>query len=188
MNSLYPHTSYAVESGGDPDVIPELTYEDFLAFHKKYYHPSNSYIYLYGNMDMAEKLQYIDEEYLSKYEALAVDSALATEPPFPSMLTVEKEYSIMESESEQDNTYLAYNVSLGENLDPEFCNGFEALTDVLCSMPGAPVKQALLDAGIGTDLSCVYDTGVKLALFFHYCEECQCRAEGRIYPHYRRNS
>ncbi len=165
MNSLYPHTSYAVESGGDPDVIPELTYEDFLAFHKKYYHPSNSYIYLYGNMDMAEKLQYIDEEYLSKYEALAVDSALATEPPFPSMLTVEKEYSIMESESEQDNTYLAYNVSLGENLDPEFCNGFEALTDVLCSMPGAPVKQALLDAGIGTDLSCVYDTGVKQPYF-----------------------
>ena len=165
MNSLYPHTSYAVESGGDPDVIPALTYEDFLAFHKKYYHPSNSYIYLYGNMDMAEKLQYIDEEYLSRYEALAVDSTLATEPPFPSMLTVEKEYSIMESESEQDNTYLAYNVSLGEDLDPEFCNGFEALTDVLCSMPGAPVKQALLDAGIGTDLSCVYDTGVKQPYF-----------------------
>ena len=165
MNSLYPHTSYAVESGGDPDVIPELTYENFLAFHKKYYHPSNSYIYLYGNMDMAQKLQYIDEEYLSRYEALAVDSALATEPPFPSMLTIEKEYSIMESESERDNTYLAYNVSLGEDLDPEFCNGFEALTDVLCSMPGAPVKQALLDAGIGTDLSCVYDTGVKQPYF-----------------------
>lgn len=165
MNSLYPHTSYAVESGGDPDVIPELTYEDFLAFHKKYYHPSNSYIYLYGNMDMAEKLRYIDEEYLSGYEALAVDSTLAAEPPFPSMLTVEKEYSIMESESGQDNTYLAYNVSLGEDLDPKFCNGFEALSDVLCSMPGAPVKQALLDAGIGTDVSCVYDTGVKQPYF-----------------------
>lgn len=165
MNSLYPHTSYAVESGGDPDVIPELTYEDFLAFHKKYYHPSNSYIYLYGNMDMAEKLQYIDEEYLSRYDALAVDSALATEPPFSSMITIEKEYSIMESESGQDNTYLAYNVSLGERPDPRFCNGFEALADVLCSVPGAPVKQALLDAGIGTDLSCVYDTGVKQPYF-----------------------
>ncbi len=165
MNSLYPHTSYAVESGGDPDVIPELTYEDFLAFHKKYYHPSNSYIYLYGDMDMSEKLQYIDEEYLSKYEALAVDSSLASEPAFSSMQTIEKEYSIMESESEQDNTYLAYNVSLGEQPGPEFCNGFAALADVLCSMPGAPVKQALLDAGIGTDVSCVYDTGVKQPYF-----------------------
>lgn len=138
MNSLYPHTSYAVESGGDPDVIPELTYEDFLAFHQRYYHPSNSYIYLYGNMDMAEKLRYIDEEYLSKYDALAVDSTLATEPAFAEMLHVEREYSIMESESEQDNTYLAYNVSLGELPDPKFCNGFAALADVLCSMPGAP--------------------------------------------------
>lgn len=165
MNSLYPHTAYAVESGGDPDVIPELTYEDFLAFHQKYYHPSNSYIYLYGDMDMAEKLQYIDEEYLSKYDALKVDSVLGTEPPFVAMRTVEKEYSIMESESEQDNTYLAYNVSLGELPDPKFCNGFNALADVLCTIPGAPVKQALLDAGIGTDVSCLYDTGVKQPYF-----------------------
>ena len=165
MNSLYPHTAYAVESGGDPDVIPELTYEDFLAFHQRYYHPSNSYIYLYGDMDMAEKLAYIDEEYLSKYDALTVDSVLSTEPAFSEMRSVEREYSIMESESEQDNSYLAYNVSLGELPDPKFCNGFAALADVLCSMPGAPVKQALLDAGIGTDLSCLYDTGVKQPYF-----------------------
>ena len=165
MNSLYPHTAYAVESGGDPDVIPQLTYEEFLAFHKRYYHPSNSYLYLYGNMDMEEKLRYIDEEYLSKYDELAVDSVLETEAPFQGMRYVEKEYSIMESESEQDNTYLAYNVSLGEMPDPKFCNGFGVLADVLCSIPGAPVKQALLDAGIGTDLSCLYDTGVKQPYF-----------------------
>lgn len=165
MNSLYPHTAYSVESGGDPDVIPELTYEEFLAFHKKYYHPSNSYIYLYGDMDMAEKLQYLDEEYLSKYEALEVDSVLETEPPFTETMTIEKEYPIMESESERDNTYLAYNISLGEQPDRKFCYGFSALADVLCTMPGAPVKQALLDAGIGTDLNCAYDTGVKQPYF-----------------------
>ncbi|MDE7427875.1 MAG: insulinase family protein, partial [Lachnospiraceae bacterium] len=108
MNSLYPHTSYAVESGGDPNVIPELTYEDFLAFHQRYYHPSNSYIYLYGDMDMVEKLNYIDREYLSKYDALSVDSSLASEPPFAETVTVEKEYPIMESESEAGNTYLSY--------------------------------------------------------------------------------
>lgn len=165
MNSLYPHTAYSVESGGDPDVIPELTYEEFLAFHQKYYHPSNSYIYLYGNMDMVEKLQYIDEEYLSKYDALAVDSTLATEPAFKETLTVEREYPIMESESEKDNTYLAYNISLGELPDRKFCYAFSTLVDVLCTVPGAPVKQALLDAGIGTDLNCAYDTGVKQPYF-----------------------
>ena len=165
MNSLYPHTAYAVESGGDPDVIPELSYEDFLAFHKRYYHPSNSYIYLYGNMDMAEKLQWIDEEYLSKYDALAVDSTLAVEPPFPETKIVEKEYPIMESESEEDNTYLAYNIAFGVQPDRKFCYGFNTLADVLCMMPGAPVKQALLDAGIGTDISCGYDIGIKQPYF-----------------------
>ena len=165
LNSLYPNTAYSVESGGDPDVIPQLTYEEFLAFHKRYYHPSNSYIYLYGNMDMAQKLQYIDEEYLSKYDALAVDSQLAVEPPFEKTRMIEKEYPIMESESEKDNAYLAYNISFGAQPDAEFNYALDTLAEVLCMMPGAPVKQALLDAGIGTDISCDYDMGVKQPYF-----------------------
>ena len=165
MNSLYPHTSYAVESGGDPDVIPELTYEDFLAFHQRYYHPSNSYIYLYGDMGMEERLAYLDREYLSKYDALAVDSALATEPPFGQCVLVEKEYSIMESEPEEGNTYLSYNVSLGENLDREVSVGFQALADAVVGAPGAPVRKALLDAGIGTDISSFYEADVKQPYF-----------------------
>lgn len=165
MNSLYPHTSYAVESGGDPDVIPELTYEDFLAFHQKYYHPSNSYIYLYGDMDMEERLAYLDREYLSRYEALSVDSAPAAEPPFQEMALVEKEYPIMESEPEEGNTYLSYNVSLGENLDRKVSVGFQALADAVVGAPGAPVRKALLDAGIGTDISSFYEADVKQPYF-----------------------
>lgn len=161
MNSLYPHTSYAVESGGDPDVIPELTYEDFLAFHQRYYHPSNSYIYLYGDMDMAERLAYIDREYLCKYEALAVDSNLATEPSFRKSVLVEKEYPIMESESEEQNTYLSYNVSLGEALSRKVSVGFQALADAVVGAPGAPVRKALLDAGIGTDIIDTYEADIK---------------------------
>ena len=165
MNSLYPHTSYAVESGGDPDVIPELTYEDFLAFHQKYYHPSNSYIYLYGDMDMEERLAYLDREYLSGYEALSVDSAPAAEPPFQEMALVEKEYPIMESEPEEGNTYISYNVSLGENLDRKVSVGFQALADAVVGAPGAPVRKALLDAGIGTDISSFYEADVKQPYF-----------------------
>ena len=165
MNSLYPHTAYAVESGGDPDVIPELTYEDFLAFHQKYYHPANSYIYLYGNMDMAEKLTFIDKEYLSHYDALSVDSELESEKAFKATVTVEKEYPIMESESEENNTYLSYNISLGEASDRKLCYGVGALADVLCMVPGAPLKQALLDAGIGTEVQCAFDIGVKQPYF-----------------------
>ncbi len=82
LNSLFPDNTYSVESGGDPKVIPELTYEDFLGFHKKYYHPCNSYIYLYGNMDMDERLDYLDREYLSKYDKIEVDSEIKKQEPF----------------------------------------------------------------------------------------------------------
>lgn len=165
MNSLYPHTSYAVESGGDPDVIPELTYEDFLTFHQKYYHPSNSYIYLYGDMDMAEKLTYLDKEYLSKYDALAVDSALEMEKPFEKPVTVYKEYPIMENESEQDSTYLSYNISFGDSLDRKLYIAFQVLDYVLCSAPGAPLKQILIDKGIGKDVYSTYENGIKQPYF-----------------------
>lgn len=165
MNSLYPHTSYGVESGGDPDVIPELTYEGFLDFHKKYYHPSNSYIYLYGDMDMEEKLTYLDREYLSKYDALSLDSALLSETPFQETAVVEKEYPIMESESEASNTYLSYNVCLGEALDRKEHRGFQALADAVVGAPGAPVRKALLDAGIGTDISSFCESDVKQPFF-----------------------
>ena len=106
VNSLFPDTAYGVESGGNPDVIPQLTYEQFLEFHKRYYHPSNSYIYLYGNMDMAEKLEWIDENYLGKFDALYIDSALALQKPFDAPVFLEKEYPVMEGESLDNNTYL----------------------------------------------------------------------------------
>ena len=67
LNSLFPDTTYSNESGGDPEVIPELTYEQYLDFHRKFYHPCNSYIYLYGNMDMDEKLEFLDKEYIEKF-------------------------------------------------------------------------------------------------------------------------
>ena len=82
LNSLFPDTTYANESGGDPDVIPELTYEEYLNFHRTYYHPSNSYIYLYGNMDMEEKLNWLDQEYLSAYDRKEVDSEIHLQKPF----------------------------------------------------------------------------------------------------------
>ena len=165
MNSLYPHTAYGVESGGDPEVIPDLSYEEFLDFHKRYYHPSNSYIYLYGDMDMVKYLEYLDQEYLSKFDALFVDSAMKKEEPFEKPVTVYREYPISESESEQDNTYLSYNISFGDNLNKEQYIAFQILDYVLCSAPGAPLKQLLIDKGIGTDVYSIYENGILQPYF-----------------------
>ena len=165
LNTLFPDTSYANESGGDPDVIPELTYEQFLDFHRKYYHPSNSYIYLYGDMDMEEKLRWLDEKYLSDFDTAEVDSEIQYQEPFSEMREVVKEYSITSGESVEDKTYLSWNKAIGTSLDEKLYLAFQILDYALLSAPGAPLKKALVDAGIGKDIMGSYDNGVYQPLF-----------------------
>lgn len=165
QKSLYPDTTYSNESGGDPDVIPELTYEEFVNFHRTYYHPSNSYIYLYGNMDMAEKLRWMDQEYLSKYEKKQVDSEIGFQSPFEKTVEVTKEYSIASNESEEGKTYLSYNKVIGDVLDKTLYQAFQILEYALLAAPGAPLKKALVDAGIGTDITGYYDSGIRQPMF-----------------------
>lgn len=165
LNTLFPDTSYANESGGDPEVIPQLTYEQFLAFHKKYYHPSNSYIYLYGDMDMEEKLLWLDREYLSQFDAEEIDSEIRFQEPFSEIKEVEIPYSIASDEEEEDNTYLSYSKVIGTSLDKELYMAFEILDYALLSAPGAPLKKALVDAGIGKDILGSYDNGIYQPIF-----------------------
>ncbi|MBR5508737.1 MAG: insulinase family protein, partial [Lachnospiraceae bacterium] len=160
MTTLYPDTTYFYESGGDPKHIPELTYEDFLAFHQKFYHPSNSYIYLYGNMDMAEKLTWIDEHYLSHYDYLEVDSAVGMQKAFERPVERVVDYPISADESVKNQAYLSYNAVIATSLDAELYLAFQILEYALLSAPGAPLKQALLDAGIGKDILSTYENGI----------------------------
>jgi len=165
MRALYPDTSYFFESGGDPEVIPELTYEKFLAFHQKYYHPANSYIYLYGDMDMKEKLDWLDREYLSKFDKIQVDSQVKEQKPFEKARQVDISYHISSGESLEDNTYLSYNVSAGTILDKTLYVAFDILDYALLSAPGAPLKQALLDAKIGKDIMASFDNSTLQPMF-----------------------
>lgn len=165
LNTLLPDTSYANESGGDPDVIPELTYEQFIDFHRRYYHPSNSFIFLYGDMDMEEKLTWLDETYLSKFDYLEIDSKIKLQAPFDSVKEIEMTYSITNSEPEEDNTYLSYNKVIGTSLDTELYQAFQILDYALLSAPGAPLKKALMDKGIGKDILGSYDNGIYQPTF-----------------------
>lgn len=165
LNSLFPDTTYANESGGDPEVIPQLTYEQYLDFHRRYYHPSNSYIYLYGDMDMAEKLEWIDAHYLSQYVSQPADSAIERQKPFAAPVEITKDYPIASSESLEDNSYLAYNVAVDTVLNKEYYLAFDILDYALLGAPGAPLKQALLDAGIGKDIMSSYDNSTYQPIF-----------------------
>ena len=150
--SLFPDTPYGVESGGDPDYIPDLTYEEFIEFHKSYYHPSNSYIYLYGDMDFEERLDWLDKEYLNQFDRLELDSVIKQQKPFDEVREIESFYSLSEEEDAANNTYISYNMVVGNALDKELTLAMQVLDYVLLQAPGAPIKQALLDAGIGSDI------------------------------------
>ena len=160
MNSLYPDTAYGVESGGDPEVIPELTYEQFLDFHRSYYHPSNSYIYLYGDCDMEERLAYIDEAYLANYDAIEVESFPGEQKSFSETLFIDKEYPISNDESEDNNTYLSFNAVCGTSLDRELYIAFKIVDYALVDSQGTPLKKALLDAAIGSEIYSTYENGI----------------------------
>lgn len=164
-NTLFPDTTYSNESGGDPEAIPDLTYEQFLDFHRKYYHPSNSYIYLYGNMDMVEKLEYLDSAYLSHFDRITVDSEIGVQVPFKACVEAGRYYPITDSEPEEGNTYLTYNMVVGDSLDRDRYIAFQILDYALCSAPGAPLKQALLDKGIGKDIYSYYESGIRQSYF-----------------------
>ena len=150
--SLFPDITYRNESGGDPADIPSLTYENFLNFHRTYYHPSNSYIYLYGDMDMEERLQWMDEEYLSHYDRITVDSEIPLQSAFDAPREFVKEYPLPEGDSEDGKFWFARQWVVGENTDPVLRTAFQVLEYALLGFQGAPLKQALLDAGIGGDV------------------------------------
>ncbi len=158
LNSLFPDTTYANESGGDPQVIPQLTYEAYLDFHRRYYHPSNSYIYLYGDMDMEEKLKWIDEQYLSQYDRQPVDSTIDRQGPFAAPVKLSFDYPVASNEPLENNTYLAYNLVIDTALNRELYLAFDVLDYALLGAPGAPLRQALLDAGIGTDIMSSFES------------------------------
>lgn len=163
--SLFPDNTYSKDSGGNPEYIPKLTYEAYLDFYHKYYHPSNSYIYLYGDMDVVERLEWLDKEYLSLYDYKKVNSEINKQPAFDEIKNVEAQYSITMGDSQENKTYLSYNRVVGDTLDEMLYQAFDVLDYALVSSPGAPVKQALIDAGIGDDVYGSYDAGILQPVF-----------------------
>lgn len=160
QQSLFPDTAYGVESGGLPSDIPELTWQEFLDFHRKYYHPSNSYIYLYGDMDMEEKLNWIDREYLSHFDYLDVDSHIALQESFAERKEEYGFYSAVDGEETEGKSYFSLNMVCGDSLDRNLYRAFQILDHVLIQSVGAPLKQALTDAGIGSEITGGYEESI----------------------------
>lgn len=165
--SLFPETAYRFESGGEPESIPNLTYEEFLEYHKNFYHPANSYIYLYGDMDVQERLDYLDEEYLKDFdkENVQIDSEILKQKPFNAMKNEEYSYAVTDDEPLEENTFLSYNKVIGTALDRKLYLAMQILDYVLVMAPGARLKQTLIDRGIGTDVYSSYESSVYQPIY-----------------------
>ncbi|MBN1640852.1 MAG: insulinase family protein, partial [Anaerolineae bacterium] len=147
--ALFPDTSYGLDSGGDPAEIPNLTYEQFKAFHETYYHPSNARLYWYGDDDPQERLRILDA-YLRDYDRIDVDSQIRLQPPFEGPRYETVAYDAGEESAKK--AYLTLNWLLGENRDPETTLGLNILEHVLIGTPASPLRKALIDSGLGEDL------------------------------------
>ena len=164
MDALFPDTTYGVESGGNPDDIPSLTQESFAAFHAKYYHPSNSYLFLYGDMDIDQTLAFIDGEYLSQFHVQSVDSAIGRQT-CPGSQVKTYPYGIATGEKTDHKTLHSLTYVIDDALDPTVAMAFKVLTYVLLQSPAAPLKKALVDAGLGKDISGDFQDGILQPLW-----------------------
>ncbi len=154
---LFPDNTYGVESGGYPTEIPKLTYNYFINFHKKFYHPSNSYILLYGNADLNKELEFIDSEYLSKYNKSDEKIEIPFQKPFDKMKEAEKTYAVPAGAPTNNQTYLTLSFVAGESIDRTLCMTFDVLTQALVNHESAPLRLALQEAGIGKDVTASFD-------------------------------
>lgn len=177
--TLFPDTTYANESGGAPKNIPDLTYENFINFHKTYYHPSNAYICLYGDMNVKETLAYIDEAYLSKFDYLKVDSQIAMQEPFDEVISHKSYYSA--TEGKDNGLFLAYNYVVGNITCRKTMLGMAILEYVLLDTPASPLKKALIAEGIGDDVYGALQTHLKQPVFSVVAKNVAPEKEARFY-------
>lgn len=158
QQSLFPDTSYKYESGGLPNEIPKLTYDELVNTYNSNYNPSNSYFYLYGKMDINSKLKFIGDNYLNKIPKKQVNTELQIQKPFTEMAQKEVPYPVESGTNTENKTYLTLNYVIGEVTDDKLVNSFNYIATLLGGLPSSPITKALKDNGFGENVSVKFNT------------------------------
>lgn len=152
LQSLFPDTPYGFDSGGDPREIPNLTFEQFQAFHAKYYHPSNARIYFYGDDDPDERLRIV-QEYLNGFDPIDIDSTIPLQPLFDRPERTIRPFMTGEGDSQKAKGMVTLNWLLAETTEVQTNFALHILEYILLGMPASPLRKALIDSGLGEDLA-----------------------------------
>ncbi len=150
QQSIFPEAVYGLDSGGNPEAIPDLTYEDFIQFHRRYYHPSNAWIFFYGDDPEQERLEKL-KEYLDLFEPLNVESVVRPQPR--QKLGQKHEHGYSADPESNARHYLTINWLLPETCDARLNLRLRILDFILTGMPGSPLRQRLIESGLGEDLA-----------------------------------
>lgn len=152
QQSVFPDTTYGVDSGGDPRHIPALSFAQFKRFHEEFYHPTNARIYFYGDDDPQQRLALL-HDYLSDYEARPVDSAIGTQPRFAAPKRQQFPYTVDPDAAEKPKCFVALTWLLQDAIDADERRALQVLEYALLGTPGSPLRKALIDSGLGEDLT-----------------------------------
>lgn len=162
---LFEEGTYGNDSGGDPDFIPDLSQEKFVAFHDRCYHPSNSMIFLYGDGDIEKHLEFIDREYLKDFKKIDPETKIVKQPKFTTPKDVTEEYSINPGDSAVDKTFLSINYLVTDGPDAELHYAMDMLSYILLDSDSSPLRRAFLDAGLGLDTNGMWDSSILQSYF-----------------------
>jgi len=160
---LFENTNYRFYSGGVPEFIPELSYEEFIDFHKRYYHPANCILYLYGNLDINKYLEIIDKEYLSAFDFKEVNIEYSIQKDFDDIKCFEFTYPV--SEKDDNKNYFQCGAIIGDGRDYKLSFAFDILTDILLETEASPLKRAFIQNGIGDNIYGGFDSGMFQSAF-----------------------
>ena len=163
--SLFHDNSYSFESGGDPEYIPDLTYDKFVETYKKYYVPSNSSIYLYGKLDIESTLQFMDVNYLSKLKNTEVDSEIKSQNKYEKNIEKTALYPVSINASTNNMTYLSSNYVIDKEMNAENVLGFQILQEILLNTKSSTLRKALMSRGIGTNVSASFNQSTRQPTF-----------------------
>ncbi len=165
MRSLFPDNSYGLDSGGDPRKIPDLTFQQFIEFHRTYYHPSNSRIFFYGDDDPEKRLLILND-YLEGFERYDIDSVIILQKPFERPRRLIRSYASGEDANEIQKGMFTLNWLLPEVSDSKLNFAMHLLEHVLIGMPGSPLRRALIESNLGEDLAGVgLETDLRQSYF-----------------------
>lgn len=161
---VLPNTVYANESGGTPEAIPDLTRERFIDFHKTFYHPSNSYLFLYGDGDTLKELQFLNKKYLRNFDKKTDFPEIKLQPAFYERREAIYEYPIMVDEDEKDKSYMALAFVINDKQELMSRIALTMLSDIFESS-SSPLRQAIIQADLAKDMHSIYWDGIPQPVF-----------------------